>query len=57
MKKANSYNWILRIVDQNGERYESRMDYTLANMRECLGFWRSKPGVLSISAYKQIITL
>ena len=53
MKKVNSYNWILRIVDQNGERYESRMDYTLANMRKCLNFWRSKPGVLSVSAYRQ----
>lgn len=57
MKKANSYNWILRIVDQNGERYESRMDYTLANMRKCLNFWRSKPGVLSVSAYRQFTNL
>lgn len=57
MKKANSYDWILRIVDQNGERYESRMGYTLANMRVCLNFWRSKHGVLSVSAYKQITNL
>lgn len=57
MKKANSYDWILRIVDQNGERYESRMGYTLANMRVCLNFWRSKLGVLSVSAYKQLTNL
>lgn len=57
MAKPVCYNWILRIVDQNGERYEIRMDYTLANMRKCLEFWRSKPGVLSISAYKQFINL
>lgn len=57
MKKANSYDWILRIVDQNGERYESRMGYTLANMRKCLNFWRSKSGVLSVSAYKQLTNL
>lgn len=57
MKKVNSYNWILRIVDHNGERYESRMDYTLANMRQCLKFWRSKSGVLSVSAYRQFINL
>lgn len=57
MKKVVSYNWILRIVDHNGERYESRMDYTLANMRQCLKFWRSKCGVLSVSAYKQYINL
>lgn len=57
MKNAVSYNWILRIVDQNGERYESRVDYTLANMRKCLNFWRSKPGVLSVSVYKQLTTL
>lgn len=31
MKKANSYNWILRIVDNNGERYELKLDYTLSN--------------------------
>lgn len=53
MSKPVCYNWILRIVDQNGERYESRMDYTLVNMRKYLNFWRSKPGVLSVSAYKQ----
>ena len=57
MKNAVPYNWILRIVDQNGERYERRVDYTLANMRKCLNFWRSKPGVLSVSAYKQLTTL
>ena len=27
MKKANSYNWILRIVDNNGERYELKSRY------------------------------
>lgn len=57
MKKVNSYDWILRIVDQNGERYECRMGYTLANMRKCLSFWRSKPDVLSVSAYKQLTNL
>lgn len=57
MSKPVCYNWILRIVDQNGERYESRMDYTLANMRKCLNFWRSKPGVLSVFAYKQFTNL
>ena len=31
MKKANSYNWILRIVDHNVERYELKLDYTLSN--------------------------
>ena len=34
MKKADSYNWILRIVDNNGERYELKLDYTLSNMRK-----------------------
>lgn len=53
MAKPICYNWILRIVDQNGERYESRKDYTVDNMRKCLIFWRSKPNVLSVSAYKQ----
>lgn len=57
MSKSVCYNWILRIVDQNGERYESRMDYTLANMRVCLRFLRSKSGVLSVSAYKQFTNL
>lgn len=57
MSKPVCYNWILRIVDQNGERYESRMDYTLSNMRKCLNFWRSKPNILSVSAYKQFTNL
>ena len=34
MKKVNSYNWILRIVDHTGERYELKLDYTLSNMRK-----------------------
>lgn len=55
MSKPVVYNWIIRIVDQNGERYETRADYTLANMRKCLQFWRSKPHVLSVTAYKQFI--
>lgn len=57
MSKPVCYNWILRIVDQNGERYEGRMGYTLANMRKCLNFWRSKSGIISVSAYKQFINL
>lgn len=57
MSKPVVYNWIIRIVDQNGERYETRSDYTLANMRKCLQFWRSKPQVLSVTAYKQFINL
>ena len=36
MKKVNSYNWILRIVDHNGERYELKLDYTLSNMRKLI---------------------
>ena len=36
MKKANSYNWILRIVDHTGERYELKLDYTLSNMRKLM---------------------
>ena len=57
MSKPVVYNWIIRIVDQNGERYETRADYTLANMRKCLEFWRSKPHVLSVTTYKQFINL
>ena len=36
MKKAGSYNWILRIVDHTGERYELKLDYTLSNMRKLM---------------------
>ena len=36
MKKAVSYNWILRIVDHTGERYELKLDYTLSNMRKLM---------------------
>jgi len=57
MSKPVVYNWIIRIVDRNGERYETRADYTLANMRKCLQFWRSKSYVLSVTAYKQFINL
>lgn len=57
MSKPVVYNWIIRIVDQNGERYETRSDYTLANMRKCLQFWRSKPHVLNVTAYRQFINL
>lgn len=57
MSKPVVYNWIIRIVDQNGERYEIRADYTLANMRNCLRFLRSKPHVLSVTSYKQFINL
>ena len=53
MKKANSYNWILRIVDDNGERYELKLDYTLSNMRKLMRSIRSRTGVLSVHSFKQ----
>lgn len=53
MKKANSYNWILRIVDNKGERYELRLDYTLSNMRTLMRTLRSCTGVISVHSFKQ----
>lgn len=53
MKKANSYNWILRIVDHNGERYELKLDYTLSNMRKLMRGIRSRTGVISVHSFKQ----
>lgn len=53
MKKANSYNWILRIVDHNGERYELKLDYTLSNMRKLMRSIRSCTGVISVHSFKQ----
>lgn len=53
MKKANSYNWILRIVDNNGERYELKLDYTLSNMRALMRTLRSRSGVISVHSFKQ----
>lgn len=53
MKKANSYNWILRIVDNNGERYELKLDYTLSNMRKLMRSIRSCAGVISVHSFKQ----
>ena len=53
MKKANSYNWILRIVDNNGERYELKLDYTLSNMRKLMRRIRSSIGVISVHSFKQ----
>ena len=53
MKKAGSYNWILRIVDNNGERYELKLDYTLSNMRKLMRSIRSRTGVISVHSFKQ----
>ena len=53
MKKANSYNWILRIVDNNGEHYELKLDYTLSNMRKLMRSIRSRTGVISVHSFKQ----
>lgn len=53
MKKANSYNWILRIVDNKGERYELKLDYTLSNMRTLMRTLRSRTGVISVHSFKQ----
>lgn len=53
MKKAGSYNWILRIVDNNGERYELKLDYTLSNMRRLMRSIRSRAGVISVHSFKQ----
>ena len=53
MKKANSYNWILRIVDHNGERYELKLDYTLSNMRKLMRSILSRTGVISVHSFKQ----
>lgn len=53
MEKANSYNWILRIVDNNGERYELKLDYTLSNMRKLMRSIRSRTGVISVHSFKQ----
>ena len=52
MKKAGSYNWILRIVDNNGERYELKLDYTLSNMRKLMRSIRSRSGVISVHSFK-----
>lgn len=53
MKKADSYNWILRIVDHTGERYELKLDYTLSNMRKLMRSIRSRTGVISVHSFKQ----
>lgn len=53
MKKANSYNWILRIVDNNGERYELKLDYTLSNIRTLMRALRLRAGVISVHSFKQ----
>lgn len=53
MKKANSYNWILRIVDNNGERHELKLDYILSNMRKLMRSTRSRTGVISVHSFKQ----
>lgn len=53
MKKAVSYNWILRIVDNNGERYELKLDYTLSNMRKLMRSIRSRTSVISVHSFKQ----
>lgn len=53
MKKANSYNWILRIVDDKGERYELKLDYTLSGMRVLMRTLRSRSGVISVHSFKQ----
>lgn len=52
MKKVNSYNWILRVVDHNGERYELKLDYTLSNMRTLVHSLRLRTGILSVCAFK-----
>lgn len=53
MKKVGYYNWILRIVDHNGERYELKLDYTLSNMRKLMSCIRSRTGVVSVHSFKQ----
>lgn len=53
MKKANSYNWILRIVDNKGERYELKLDYTLSNIRTLMRNLRLRVGVISVHSFKQ----
>lgn len=53
MKKAGSYNWILRIVDNNGERYELKLDYSLSNIRKLMRCIRSRAGVISVHSFKQ----
>ena len=53
MKKANSYNWILRIVDNTGERYELKLDYTLSNIRTLMRTLRLRTGVISVHSFKQ----
>lgn len=52
MKKANSYDWILRVVDHNGEHYELRLGYTLSNMRTLVHSLRLRTGILSVCAFK-----
>ena len=53
MKKASSYNWILRIVDNKGERYELKLDYTLSNIRTLMRTLRTRSGVISVHSFKQ----
>ena len=53
MKKAGSYNWILRIVDNNGERYELKLDYNLSNIRKLMRSIRLRTGVISVHSFKQ----
>ena len=53
MKKANSYNWILRIVDNKGERYELKSDYTLSSIRTLMRALRLRSGVISVHSFKQ----
>lgn len=53
MKKANSYNWILRIVDNKGEHYELKLDYTFSCIRTLTRALRSRVGVISVHSFKQ----
>ena len=53
MKKAGSYNWILRIVDHTGESYELKLDYTFSNMRKLVRSIRPRTGVISVHSFKQ----
>lgn len=53
MKKANSYNWVLRIVDHTGVRYEFKLDYTLSNIRKLVRSISLRPGVISVCPFKQ----
>lgn len=53
MNKPNYYDWIMRVVDQNGERYELKLGYTLSMVRRLATMKRKQVGVLCVHFFKK----